>query len=40
LADTDIYQVAMFDPSDYDQDIVWADGFFVCWPQQADAIHP
>jgi general secretion pathway protein G len=23
-----------FDPTDYDQDIVWADGFFVRWPQK------
>lgn len=24
-----------FDPTDYGQDIVWADGFFVKWPQKA-----
>ncbi len=24
--------VAPFDPTDYDQDIIWADGFFVRWP--------
>ena len=23
-----------FDPTDYDQDIVWADGYFVRWPQK------
>ena len=23
-----------FDPTDYDQDIVWSDGFFVRWPQK------
>jgi hypothetical protein len=23
-----------FDPTDRDQDIVWADGFFVRWPQK------
>jgi prepilin-type N-terminal cleavage/methylation domain-containing protein len=23
-----------FDPTDYDQDIIWADGFFVRWPQK------
>ena len=23
-----------FDPTDYNQDIVWADGFFVRWPQK------
>jgi type II secretion system protein G len=27
------YEVSSFDPTDYDQDIVWADGFFVRWPQ-------
>ena len=28
------YTVQAFDPTDYDQDIVWADGFFVRWPQK------
>src|SRR6185295_17565523 len=28
------YNVTSFDPTDYDQDIVWADGFFVRWPQK------
>ena len=28
------YTVAGFDPTDYEQDIVWADGFFVRWPQK------
>ncbi len=28
------YTVVGFDPTDYDQDIVWADGFFVRWPQK------
>ena len=28
------YTVAPFDPTDYDQDIVWADGFFVRWPEK------
>jgi prepilin-type N-terminal cleavage/methylation domain-containing protein len=28
------YTVGSFDPTDYDQDIVWADGFFVRWPQK------
>ena len=28
------YTVAGFDPTDYDQDIIWADGFFVRWPQK------
>lgn len=28
------YTVTSFDPTDYDQDILWADGFFVRWPQK------
>lgn len=28
------YTAGAFDPTDYDQDIVWADGFFVRWPQK------
>jgi prepilin-type N-terminal cleavage/methylation domain-containing protein len=28
------YTVTSFDPTNYDQDIVWADGFFVRWPQK------
>jgi hypothetical protein len=31
---SDAYTVAGFDPTDYDQDLVWADGFFVRWPQR------
>ena len=31
------YTVTAFDPTDYDQDIVWADGFFVRWPQKVSA---
>jgi len=27
------YSVSSFTPGDFDQDIVWADGFFVRWPQ-------
>ncbi|HEX3556505.1 MAG TPA: hypothetical protein VIA62_25060 [Thermoanaerobaculia bacterium] len=30
----DVYELAGFDPTDYDQDVVWADGFFVRWPQK------
>jgi hypothetical protein len=26
--------VTAFDPTDYDRDIVWADGFMVRWPQK------
>ncbi len=29
------YTVTSFDPTDYDQDIVWADGFMVRWPQKS-----
>ena len=28
------YSVTSFEPTNYDQDIVWADGFFVRWPQK------
>ncbi|MEM7048759.1 MAG: prepilin-type N-terminal cleavage/methylation domain-containing protein [Acidobacteriota bacterium] len=28
------YTVGSFDPTDYDQDILWADGFFLRWPQK------
>jgi prepilin-type N-terminal cleavage/methylation domain-containing protein len=26
------YTVTGFDPTDYDQDVIWADGFMVRWP--------
>jgi prepilin-type N-terminal cleavage/methylation domain-containing protein len=32
--DAGTYTVTSFDPTDYDRDIVWADGFFVRWPQR------
>ena len=32
--DSSTYSVTSFDPTDYDQDIVWADGFMVRWPQK------
>jgi len=28
------YSVTSFEPGDFDEDIVWADGFFVRWPQK------
>jgi len=28
------YTVTSFEPTEYDQGIVWADGFFVRWPQK------
>ena len=31
---TDSYSVTSFDPEEFDEDIVWADGFFVRWPQK------
>ncbi|HEV7786294.1 MAG TPA: hypothetical protein VGQ28_13200 [Thermoanaerobaculia bacterium] len=30
----DVYKVEGFDPTDFDQDIVWVDGFFARWPQE------
>ena len=30
----DSYTVTSFDPSEFDEDVVWADGFFVRWPQK------
>ena len=30
----DVYQPGAFDPTDFSQDIVWADGLFVRWPQK------
>jgi type II secretion system protein G len=31
---SDSYTAGAFDPTDYEEDIVWADGFFVRWPQK------
>ena len=28
------YTVESFDPESFDEDIIWADGFFVRWPQK------
>jgi prepilin-type N-terminal cleavage/methylation domain-containing protein len=33
-SDATNYTVTSFDPTDYNQDIAWADGFFVRWPQK------
>lgn len=33
---TSTYSVGPFDPIDFDEDIVWSDGFFVRWPQKKD----
>lgn len=32
-ADTEDYTVTGFEPTDYDRDVVWADGFMVRWPE-------
>jgi type IV pilus assembly protein PilA len=32
--DTDNYTVTGFEPTDYDRDVVWADGFMVRWPEK------
>jgi prepilin-type N-terminal cleavage/methylation domain-containing protein len=32
--DDTVYVAGAFEPTDYAQDIVWADGFFVRWPQK------
>lgn len=29
------YNYGSFNPTDFDQDIIWADGFFVHWPEGA-----
>lgn len=34
VADNSSYTAGAFEPTDYEQDIVWADGFFVRWPQK------
>jgi uncharacterized protein len=31
---SDEYTVTSFEPGEFDEDIVWADGFFVRWPQK------
>src|SRR5829696_7958362 len=32
--ETGPFTVTGFDPTDYDKDIIWTDGFFVRWPQK------
>jgi len=29
-----VYTATSFDPTSLDEDIVWADGYFVRWPQK------
>lgn len=33
-ADSTSYTVTAFEPTDYNQDVVWADGFMVRWPEK------
>lgn len=33
----DVYEVGGFEPEQYDDDVVWADGFFVRWPQRPES---
>lgn len=35
-ADSTSYTVTAFDPTDYDRDLVWADGFMVRWPAKGE----
>jgi prepilin-type N-terminal cleavage/methylation domain-containing protein len=35
-AETTTYTVTSFDPTSYDSDIVWADGYMVRWPQKSN----
>lgn len=37
VVDSETYTVASFEPTDYDRDVVWADGFFVRWPEKTTA---
>jgi type II secretion system protein G len=45
-ADADLGQVKAsnettpFDPTDYDHDILWGDGFFIYWPQKTTQAAP
>lgn len=34
LASGDVYTAGAFDPTDYDQDLVWVNGGFIRWPQR------
>ncbi|HXO22875.1 MAG TPA: prepilin-type N-terminal cleavage/methylation domain-containing protein [Thermoanaerobaculia bacterium] len=34
VADGTTYTVSAFDPTDYDRDVLWTDGYFVRWPQK------
>lgn len=32
--DAEDYTVTAFEPTDYNQDVIWADGFMVRWPEK------
>lgn len=32
--ETDVYEIGSFAPTDFERDIVWADGYFVAWPEK------
>jgi type II secretion system protein G len=32
--DTSSYTVTSFEPTDYNRDVIWADGFMVRWPEK------
>jgi prepilin-type N-terminal cleavage/methylation domain-containing protein len=34
------YSIGAFEPTDYDQDIIWADGLFLRWPQKGGEQPP
>jgi prepilin-type N-terminal cleavage/methylation domain-containing protein len=34
VAEGSSYSFTNFEPTDYDRDVLWADGFFVRWPQK------
>jgi type IV pilus assembly protein PilA len=36
IVETGPFTVTAFDPTDYDRNIIWADGFFVRWPQKVN----
>jgi type II secretion system protein G len=40
LAEGTEYSTGAFRPTDYDRDIVWADGFFVRWPEGVNFSDP
>jgi len=36
LQNSGSYTVTSFDPTDYDHNLAWADGYFVAWPQKTN----